>query len=158
MRWIRLRRAGPCPALSVRRWDVDFGSLTLQIQTSSTTTVRLSSKVHIHVDGVLSHQHQETVSFDGIYCYARWLRGYGDEDVAGLDIELAGEKDNVGKGGVEVVLEFDAGTEDQATRLVVESVKVDLPASMSLRLELAQSKHSLLNTLLVNSVVLPSVV
>ncbi|KAF9032884.1 hypothetical protein BDZ89DRAFT_1063234 [Hymenopellis radicata] len=127
----------------------------LDFASSESTIMRSASKIYIHMEGLLAGEHREVVSLDDLGYYLRYkpLLGYRDEGVVGVDICFGGGSD---EGSIDLVVDLTGAMEDEVdAQLSVESVKVNLPPSMGLRIELSESRHWMLNWLLINPVVLP---
>ncbi|KAF9024064.1 hypothetical protein BDZ89DRAFT_1114842 [Hymenopellis radicata] len=127
----------------------------LDFASSESTIMQSASKIYIHVEGLLAGEHREVVSLDDLGYYLRYkpLLGYRDEGVVGVDICFGGGSD---EGSIDLVVDLTGAMEEEVdAQLSVESVKVNLPPSMGLRIELSESRHWILNCLLINPVVLP---
>ncbi|KAF9032852.1 hypothetical protein BDZ89DRAFT_569089 [Hymenopellis radicata] len=144
--------------LSRRRWCRSLRvccPVHLDFASSESTIMRSANKIYIHVEGLLAGKHREVVSFDDLGYYLRYkpLFGYRDEGVVGVDICFGGGSD---EGSIDLVVDLTgAMEEDVDARLSVESVKANLPPSMGLRIELSESRHWMLNGLILNPVILP---
>ncbi|KAF8868953.1 hypothetical protein CPB85DRAFT_1361043 [Mucidula mucida] len=127
----------------------------LDFASSESTIVRSANKTYIHVEGLLAGEHKEVVSLDDIGYYLRYkpFLGYADEGVVGVDICFGGGSD---EGSIDLVVDLTGVMEEEVdAQLSVESVKVNLPPSMGLRVGLSASRHWILNGGLVNSLILP---
>ncbi|KIY66981.1 hypothetical protein CYLTODRAFT_422925 [Cylindrobasidium torrendii FP15055 ss-10] len=134
-------------SIVVKRWEewrADFEN--------DGTRVSNNSKIQARVEGLL---HGGIVQLDDIQYYANVKGpvgvGYADEGVVGLDV-VGGTG-----GSVDLTFTVHAANEEDGTplKVEVESVKVDLPMSMGVVVELARTRHWILNWVLVNPLVLP---
>ncbi|KAF9032879.1 hypothetical protein BDZ89DRAFT_1131221 [Hymenopellis radicata] len=126
----------------------------LDFSSPQSTIMRSASRIYIHVEGLLAAEHREVVSLDDLGYYLRYkpLFGYRDEGVVGVDICFGGGSD---EGSIDLVVDLTGAKEEEVgAQLSVESVKVNLPPSMGLRIELSESRHWMLHGLLINPVVL----
>ncbi|KAK0499433.1 hypothetical protein EDD18DRAFT_1460346 [Armillaria luteobubalina] len=134
-------------SISVRRWSelrLDFAAATLP---ENGTAITSSNKVNIHIDGVLSGARHRVVSLADLGYFFRFksFLGYEDEGVLGLDIGFGG----LGGGTIDIVLELDTQTADEdQVDFSIASVTVTLPPSLDIGVELMDSRHWILNTML----------
>ncbi|KAK0447646.1 hypothetical protein EV421DRAFT_1901016 [Armillaria borealis] len=142
-------------SIIVKRWSelrLDFAAATVP---ENGTAITSSNKVNIHIDGVFSGARHKVVSLDDLGYFFRFksLMGYEDEGVLGLDIGFGG----LGGGTIDIILELDTQTasEDQVD-FSIASVSVTLPPSLDIGVELLDSRHWILNSML-TPIVLPLV-
>ncbi|KAF8878349.1 hypothetical protein CPB85DRAFT_1342750 [Mucidula mucida] len=113
----------------------------LDFASSESTIMRSANKTYFTLHDI------------GYYLRYKPFLGYVDEGVVGVDICFGGGSD---EGSIDLIVDLTGVMEEDVdAQLSVESVKVRLPPSMGLRVELSDSRHWILNGGLVNPVILP---